>query len=100
MIKDGLSKTYGVGEKNVIASFVDIGNDQSALSGHDYDTLRWGGPEAPLRRDQRDDVWPHCFGSSHVSGTNIAMLDGAVRLLDYEIEQEVHRSAANIGDVR
>lgn len=96
-VLDGLSKTYLVGEKNVDWSDIDLGNDQSIFSGHDYDLYRWTFREAPPMVD-RNGSFPFSFGSPHPAGFFMAFCDGSVHLIRYDIEPEVHRMQGNRED--
>lgn len=98
-IRDGLSNTYFAGEKYVSAdaydTFEDPGYDQSAYGGVDLDLNRWV-IEPPLR--DGSEFQPRRFGSAHAGGCHFVFCDGAVRLIRYDIDAEVHRRLGNRRD--
>jgi prepilin-type processing-associated H-X9-DG protein len=59
--------------------------------GHDYDNARTIGP-AP-QQDRNDDEYKAAhhtrFGSAHAGSMNMALCDGSVQTIDYEIDQQV-----------
>jgi prepilin-type N-terminal cleavage/methylation domain-containing protein/prepilin-type processing-associated H-X9-DG protein len=116
-ITDGTSKTYMVGEKYMSKdeydTGLDIGDNEPAFSGNNTDTLRTTcnhrGPRGPLllRPDQpgtSDDGLNGgkntdpgyggelIFGAAHSAGFNIAMCDGSVSLVTFDITPEIHRA--------
>jgi prepilin-type processing-associated H-X9-DG protein len=96
---DGLTQTYLIGEKYVsrvnYATADDPGHDQSAYSGVDVDINRW-----TLDPPQQDGsaVDMRSFGSAHPGGCHFAFCDGAVKLISYQIDAEVHRRLGNRQD--
>jgi len=100
-ISDGLSATYLVGEKYVdpatLAGGLSDDDDQCLFSGHDRDTLRVGlGP--PLQDRAGFEPAAISFGSGHAGGCGMAMADGSVTVVGYEIDPLVHRSRASRND--
>jgi len=97
-IRDGASETYLAGEKYVTRTNYqtakDPGYDQSALSGVDVDLNRWV-LSPPLPDGNAENM--RVFGSAHPAGCNFVLCDGAVRLIKYTIDPEVHR---RLGDRR
>ncbi len=98
-IKDGLSRTYLLGEKYLGFSHQDDGADESddwsMYSGYQNDTARSAyQPPAP----DRDEVGTCRFGSRHPGTWHVAFCDASVRSLSYNIDPMVHRSLANRGD--
>lgn len=119
-IIDGTSKTYMVGEKYMSSDEYETGGDagdnEPAFSGNNVDTLRTTcnhrGPRGPLplRPDQPgtsdDGLGPGIpgkktdpgyggeliFGSAHTAGFNMAMCDGSVTLVTFDIDPEIHRA--------
>jgi prepilin-type N-terminal cleavage/methylation domain-containing protein/prepilin-type processing-associated H-X9-DG protein len=116
-IPDGTSQTYMVGEKYMSKdeydSGLDFGDNEPAFSGNNTDTLRitcnHRGPRGPLllRPDQpgsSDDGLNGgkvtdpgyggelIFGSAHAAGFNMAMCDGSVTLVTFNIDPEIHRA--------
>ena len=99
MVRDGLSQTYMIGEKYVTRrnyqTADDPGHDQSAYSGVDLDINRW--VLSPPLADG-DEVSSRCFGSAHPDGCHVVFCDGAVKLISYQIDAEVHRRLGNRQD--
>ena len=107
-VTDGTSNTYLVGEKylatDAYASGQDYGDNECALIGDNGDIVRWTTLGYAPRQDSTyinsssymyD--W-YFFGSAHASGFHMAFCDGAVRLVNYTIEAEVHRCLGNRKD--
>lgn len=103
-IFDGLSHTYLAGEKAMDSLKYETGDcfgDRSPLAGytdtritpHSY--VRYAA-RTPRRDSPNNCLACHDFGSAHVAGFNMAMVDGSVRLVDYSIALEIHRAAASI----
>jgi prepilin-type N-terminal cleavage/methylation domain-containing protein/prepilin-type processing-associated H-X9-DG protein len=98
-IKDGLSATYLVGEKYVMAtayqSAADPGYDQSWNSGVDLDMNRW--TIDPPRQDASTQ-YERRFGSAHAGGCHMALCDGSVRFVNYSIDAATHRALGHRRD--
>lgn len=97
LVRDGLSQTYLIGEKHTLAGVPDPGDDQSAYSGYDYDTVRWTPPSAPPLPDGGQ-VGIDRFGASHPLGAQFVFCDGSVRSISFEIDPEIHRRLGNRQD--
>ena len=114
-VKDGLSKTYMVGEKAMDpraydASVIDAGDNQSLYTGFEWDNTRLTRhvPEESdnARYGPRQDHSPAedgpslhgSFGSAHASGFNAVLCDGAITHITYEVDREVHRRLGNRED--
>jgi prepilin-type N-terminal cleavage/methylation domain-containing protein/prepilin-type processing-associated H-X9-DG protein len=113
-ITDGTSNTYLIGEKYVptalyetsFANPAGYGDDQSAYTGYDWDNQRVAynpggafGRDAfqPLQDDAidgGDDANVYAFGSAHAGGLNMAMCDGSVHTISYDIDSDTHRYLA------
>ncbi|MGD9633249.1 MAG: DUF1559 domain-containing protein [Pirellulales bacterium] len=119
-ITDGTAKTYMVGEKYMskdeYETGLDAGDNEPAFSGNNVDTVRTTcnnrGARGllPLRPDQPgtsdDGLGPGppgkksdpgyggelIFGSAHSAGFNMAMCDGSVSLVTFDIDPEIHRA--------
>lgn len=102
-IPDGLSKTYLVGEKRVATRAYDsesqaendFGYDQSPFVGADVDTHRWTElppfPDSAVAERTR-------FGSAHREVFHMAMCDGSVEAISYDIHTDVFRKGGNRND--
>ena len=101
-VRDGLSKTYFAGEKHLIHTQYETGvpfnDDQGLFVGYDRDTLRTTALTSPPRHDSESGDSDQCFGSAHGAGFHMVFCDGAVRLIEYEIDPEIHRRLGNRAD--
>jgi prepilin-type N-terminal cleavage/methylation domain-containing protein len=92
-IRDGLSNTYLVGEKNLNPDKYYTGSDgadnNAMYQGNDWDINRW--VSSTPRRDQRGTDAATSFGSAHVPGINVVMCDGSVHMIYFEIDAETHK---------
>jgi prepilin-type N-terminal cleavage/methylation domain-containing protein/prepilin-type processing-associated H-X9-DG protein len=104
-IVDGTSNTYLLGEKYLnsdsYTSNTDAGDDQNMFTGYQDDIIRWTGPGndpayTPRQDQSADGIF--VFGSAHGSGFNVAMCDGSVRMIGYDIDLETHRRLGNRHD--
>ena len=99
-VRDGASNTYCIGEKYVQTSQAkgeDQGDNQNMYVGYDYDTFRWTMLGTSPTRDGPE-LGPDLFGSAHPTGCNFVFVDGAVHLIRYDIDPEVHRRLGNRRD--
>jgi hypothetical protein len=96
-LTDGASNTYLLGEKRCLDEGYDWGDDQHAYLGHGLDTARYATREWPPAPDGPDTL-PRSFGSAHPAGCYFAMADGAVRLIAYDIDPEIHRRHGHRAD--
>lgn len=96
-VRDGSSFTYCIGEKYRATRDFDLGDDQSMYVGYDFDSVRWTFPNSPPLRDSERAAQQR-FGSAHAAGCNFSFLDGSVRLINYEIDPEIHRRLGNRKD--
>lgn len=98
-ITDGTSHTYLVGEKYVSRAGYqtadDRGYDQTLYSGVDLDLNRWT-LDVPL--PDGDGAAVRRFGSAHSQAAFMALCDGSVRAISWDIDQSVHRSLGNRND--
>jgi prepilin-type N-terminal cleavage/methylation domain-containing protein/prepilin-type processing-associated H-X9-DG protein len=119
MITDGASNTYMVGEKYLFTDGYDgaltgqpgwtYGENQCLYTGAEWDNQRvafepsgTNFPPSVLtiedyqpRQDRRGADNYAAFGSAHSGGLNMAMCDGSVHTIQYEIDSLVHRNLAN-----
>lgn len=101
-VHDGTSNTYFVGEKYLDPEHYEDGRagyqDQCALIGDDYDINAWTALEDRPRRDTPGlDQW-RLFGSAHASSFHIALCDGSVQDVSYDVDPETHRRLGNRRD--
>jgi prepilin-type N-terminal cleavage/methylation domain-containing protein len=92
---DGLSNTYLLAEKSVVAgsyqSGTDDGDARPMMVGYAQDNVRWA--FVPPARDSRTSN-PAAFGSGHAGGWNVAYADGMVRTTSFSIDAELHKKLA------
>jgi len=91
-ILDGLSKTLIVAEKYIPQEFYRSGNalgdNEHLYMGYDSDLLRsTHATQIPVRDAETDYPWR--FGSAHPSTFQVALSDGSVHTLEYEIDAKV-----------
>lgn len=96
-ITDGTSNTIYVGEKQIPFGEYDTaetsGNDQGWNIGFDIDINRW--THVPPVADSTDPAmidgpYPYyVFGSAHSGGCQVAMCDGSVQLVSFDVDQLV-----------
>jgi prepilin-type N-terminal cleavage/methylation domain-containing protein/prepilin-type processing-associated H-X9-DG protein len=106
-ISDGTSHTYLLGEKYVGTHLYDGGttfaDNQDIYSGYEWDNHRVAyQPGADFAEDYyqpRQDTPNYdnygAFGSAHSGGLNMAMCDGSVQSVAYDINPITHRWLAN-----
>jgi prepilin-type N-terminal cleavage/methylation domain-containing protein/prepilin-type processing-associated H-X9-DG protein len=99
-ITDGTSKTALVGEKSLPPKFYETGygdppnytsgnggDNSSMYQGHDYDNSRQiGESNVPKQDSNEGGGWERVFGSAHAGSMNMALCDGSVQSIDYEID--------------
>jgi prepilin-type N-terminal cleavage/methylation domain-containing protein len=103
-IMDGLSKTYFGGERFVYYGTYErgkAGDDDSGWdTGFDHDTVRW--TQVPPTFDNAENTNPDAanpqFGSAHVATFNMALCDGAVISIPYDIDPNIHKQLGNRKD--
>ena len=114
-ITDGTSATYLVGEKYLNPDNYETGkssgDNENMYMGDNEDILRWTWSntnqqnaacallplqDCPGYGDSTG--YGFRFGSAHPGGFNMAMCDGSVRTISYEIEATVHRDLGNRKD--
>jgi len=109
-ITDGTSNVYLVGEKSLRPSKyfdgVDYSDDHSAFHGDDYDLCRWAirdgtnlDPKTDLATGDNSNGSVYLgFGSAHTSVFHMALCDGSVRGVVYDINFQTHRYLCNRAD--
>jgi type II secretory pathway pseudopilin PulG len=95
-ITDGTSKTALVGEKYLNPDRYFDGaytaDDQCVFSGHDNDNNGYTANGSAVNRPQQDRPGlnlPFHFGGPHVTGLNMALCDGSVQLIAYDVDDTV-----------
>jgi prepilin-type N-terminal cleavage/methylation domain-containing protein/prepilin-type processing-associated H-X9-DG protein len=113
-ISDGTANTYLVGEKFLDPGAYDcqvittakgctFGDNQSMYTGYEWDNHRvaWQpNSEFPAaayqpRQDTLNDDNYSRFGSAHSGSFNMAMCDGSVQSMSYDVATDTHRRLAN-----
>jgi prepilin-type N-terminal cleavage/methylation domain-containing protein/prepilin-type processing-associated H-X9-DG protein len=112
-IVDGTANTYLLGEKflspamyeTAEASYRGYGDNQGAWAGYEWDNHRvawnnvsiYGAEDYQPRQDFIGSDNPNifAFGSAHPASLNMAMCDGSVQSISYEIDRDTHRYLAN-----
>jgi prepilin-type processing-associated H-X9-DG protein len=106
-VGDGTSNTYLIGEKyacpDAYFNSMDGADNGLALQGDNADISRWVAwkpdpfsPMVPLQ--DTPGVYSYAFGSAHSDGFNMAMCDGAVKMVSYSVDLQVHRRLGNRND--
>jgi prepilin-type N-terminal cleavage/methylation domain-containing protein/prepilin-type processing-associated H-X9-DG protein len=99
-VSDGLSKTFLLGEKYLVPEDYERGinsaDNQAALMGYDNDTHR-STHIPPLRDFPELNLWGN-FGSAHDGSVNMAMCDGSVRAMSYDVEVGMWQSLGGRND--
>jgi type II secretory pathway pseudopilin PulG len=100
-ISDGTSNTYLIGEKYVDAlgylDGYDYTDTESVYTGNNDDTLR-NSADPPLQDTPGIGLFSQrSFGSAHATIWQVAMCDGSVHALTYDIDPQVHHQNASRG---
>ncbi|MEQ8850066.1 DUF1559 domain-containing protein [Botrimarina sp.] len=101
---DGLSKTFGLGEKHLPPEIPDA--EPGTEHARRGDTAFFAGDNrhGAVRRssagfpESRDETYRGHFGSEHNQIAHFAFLDGSVHALGYDIDQEYFDRLAAVGD--
>jgi prepilin-type processing-associated H-X9-DG protein len=105
-ITDGTSNTYMVGEKYVwpeeyySAGPNDLGDDQGPYNSDERDTVRYviRPPKQEQPNTPYNGYYTWDFGSAHAGSLNMGMCDGSVRVIEYDIDLEIHQRLGNRED--
>ncbi|QDV78948.1 DUF1559 domain-containing protein [Botrimarina mediterranea] len=109
-ITDGTSHTYLIGEKYVPANNYDAttdwaGDNETWCTGFNNDNFRAtatnNGADALLPIPDSDLMSPQSpnrFGSAHSSVWLVAMCDGSVHAMSYDLDWQIHRDLGNRAD--
>jgi prepilin-type N-terminal cleavage/methylation domain-containing protein/prepilin-type processing-associated H-X9-DG protein len=98
-IRDGTSNTYMLAERNLNPDNYENGkgaDDDSLFVGFDNDSCRMAA--ALPFRDTPGVGNESVFGSAHAQVFNVAMCDGSVRPINYQIPLETHQRLGNRDD--
>ncbi len=97
LIKDGTSHTYIMGEKYMPADAYETAgssaDDNGIWTGADCDNCRVTYVSTATNPEQDRaayDTYSMRFGSTHSSGFGMALCDGSVHRVDYEIDKQIH----------
>jgi prepilin-type N-terminal cleavage/methylation domain-containing protein len=97
-IRDGLSHTLLLGEKYLNPDSYENGSDGAdnncAYGGFDWDIVRWVAQNSfvkPPNSDRPGYGDPIAFGSAHPGGFHMALCDGAVRTISYEVDPQAYQ---------
>jgi prepilin-type processing-associated H-X9-DG protein len=66
--------------------------------GDNEDIVRWCSPNYPIFQDRPGLAQRGSFGSAHASAANMALCDGSVRAIEYDIDVELHRRLGSRND--
>lgn len=99
LLRDGNSKTYLLGERHIrfdkYLGDTPSDDDQAWGVGYDQDVMR---VTAQPPAQDTDGSTIIVFGSAHIAAFNMAMADGSVKSVPYEIDPVVHRSFGDRAD--
>lgn len=99
LIRDGDSKTYLLGERHIrfdhYTGDTPSDDDQAWGVGYDQDVMR---VTAQPPAQDTDGTTIIVFGSAHIAAFNMAMADGSVKSVSYEIDPLVHKSLGDRAD--
>lgn len=99
-VSDGASNTYLIGEKYLnpqhYETNLDRGDNRAWCTGFDVNAFRTGFATPLQDTHGLQDFWR--FGSAHSAGIHMAFCDGSVRVVEYGVDQFVHRAGANRHD--
>ena len=125
-VSDGTSNTYFAGEKYTepggytfstsdVSPLGDLGENQSAYSGFEFDNVRLTYYSAPgnVETTESEYYQPRAdtigfggvgtgagknFGSAHPGAFNMVMCDGSVQTMSYDIDRQAHQRLGNRAD--
>ncbi len=98
-VLDGLSKTYVLGERHIRVDYYATSSpsddDQAWGIGYDQDVMR---VTAQPPRQDLDATTNIVFGSSHSGAFTMAMGDGSIQAIPYDIDANIHKSLGHRSD--
>ncbi len=99
-VTDGTASTYMLGEKyrNPIdyATGLDYGDDHTVFAADDFDRYCWADQPPLQNRSGVADFFR--WGSAHADMFNVAMCDGSMHAINYNIDPTVHRQLGSRND--
>lgn len=99
MISRGLSKVYLIGEKYLSTDFYHApicnGDFIPIYNGASVSVNRWAGLNSLPQRDAAGRQPGAVFGGPHKGGFFMALCDGSVHMMDYDIDPAVHAAHGN-----
>ena len=94
-VRDGTTKTLMLGEKYLNPAFYndsqDHGDDDGAMIGLNFDSVRWTAAAYAPKRDTHGVVNHSGFGSAHESAFHVTLCDGSVQAIGYDVDLQVFR---------
>lgn len=105
-VTDGLSKTFALGEKHLPPEPTDVGEGLRHARQGDTAFFAGGNRHGAVRRssagfpETRDEVYRGHFGSEHAQLAHFGFLDGSVRAINYDIDQENFEWLSVVADGR
>ncbi len=103
-IRDGTSKTYLLGERHVSFDKYEGGSladdNEGWVIGYNNDCIRWSNtpPESDNASTAIDAT--SRWGAPHITGFNMAMCDGSVRGIPFDIDPSLHQVLGNRADAQ
>ncbi|MEM8679314.1 MAG: DUF1559 domain-containing protein, partial [Planctomycetota bacterium] len=103
-VKDGLSKTFAIGEKYLPPEPKDLPNGLRHAAQGDTAFFAGDNRHGAVRRssagfpESRDETYRGFFGSEHTDLAHFAFLDGSVHTLSYDTNQEVFEWLSVVAD--
>ena len=100
-VSDGTSKTMLLGEKRMNVALLgqmQANDNEGYTCGWNHDIMRYTSRDPKPDFQHSSDPGDDRFGSSHTGGMNIALTDGAVQFLSYDVESEIFKRLGHRAD--